>query len=60
MTTAGLRQAVGISPVLLRAIDLEVMFSPRFAHKAVLPLCSLSVQEKNLLFALGISFQVLE
>lgn len=46
MAATGLRQAMGISPVLFSAIDLEATFSPRFAHKAVLPLCSVSVQKR--------------
>lgn len=49
MATAGLRQAVGIFPVLFRAIDfLEATFSHRStAHKAVLPPCSVSVLKRT-------------
>lgn len=58
MASAGLRQAVGISQ-LFRAIDLEATFSPRFAHKAVLPLCSVFVQKEPPLLSRSL-FQALE
>lgn len=43
MEAAGLRQVVGMSPVLSSAIGPEALFSPRFTHKATL--CGDSVQK---------------
>lgn len=53
MEGAGLRQLVGMSPMISSALSPEAVFSPGFAHKVIL-------SKKSYRFSLGDPFQALE